>query len=134
MIREVRDLLPVIADKHFDPLFDGFGWLGSEHATANRIRPMRKSHAKPKWQRQLSRQKVSPSRLSHVRDTDARKLDGRHRNNGLCGSHGDRHVGKGNRSASPQGRTGRGNATPADLTEKVSAGASEAPAIPDLAA
>jgi hypothetical protein len=134
MIREVRNLLPIIADKHFDPLFDGFGSLGSEHATDNWLRAVRKSHAKPKWQRQLSHQRVSPSRLSNVRDTDARKLDGRHRNNGLCGSSGDRHVGEGNRSASPQGRTGRGNATPADLTEKVSAGASEAPAIPDLAA
>ncbi len=133
MIRKVRDLLPVIEDKHFDPLFDGFGSLGSEQATDNWLR-VRKSHAKPKWQRQLSHQRVSPSRLSHVRDTDARKLDGRHRNNGLRGSSGDRHVGEGNRSASPHGRTGRGNATPADLTEKVSAGASEAPAIPDLAA
>lgn len=133
MIRKVRDLLPVIEDKHFDPLFDGFGSLGSEQATDNWLR-VRKSHAKPKWQRQLSHQRVSPSRLSNVRDTDARKLDGRHRNNGLCGPPGDRHVGEGNRSASPHGRTGRGNATPADLTEKVSAGASEAPAIPDLAA
>jgi hypothetical protein len=130
MIREVRDLLPVIADKHFDPLFDGFGSLGSKHTTGNR----RKSHAKPKWQRQSSRQRVGPSWLSNVRDTDARELDRRHRNNGRCRSSGERHVGEGNRSASPHGRTGGGNATPADLTEKVSAGASEAPAIPDLPA
>ncbi len=45
---------------------------------------------------------------------------------------GGRRVGEGNRSASPRGRPGKDNATSADLTEKVSAGRPERPAIPDL--
>jgi len=45
--------------------------------------------------------------------------------------HGGRWVGEGNAMDSPQGRTGRGDATPSIASEKVSAGASEAPAIPD---
>jgi len=44
---------------------------------------------------------------------------------------GGRRFGEGNMSASPHGRPGKDNATSADVTEKVSAGASEAPAIPD---
>jgi hypothetical protein len=52
--------------------------------------------------------------------------------NGLWRAFDGRRVGEGNVMDSPQGRTNRGDATPFITTEKVSAGASEAPAIPDL--
>ena len=134
MIREVRDLLPIIADKQFDPLFDGFGSLGSEHATDNWLRAARKNRAKPKWQRQLSHQRVSPSRSITCSIPKHENSPAAAGSKGLNPRDGGRCVGEGNRSASPHGRPSKDNATSADLTEKVSAGASEAPAIPDLAA
>jgi hypothetical protein len=132
MIREVRDLLPVIADKHFDPLFDGFGSLGSEHATDNRLRAVRKSHAKPKWQRQLSRQRVSPSDVQTCAKPTHENSTAAGRSNGLSVEAAAvvsvKATGRQVPMAEPEGMMPH----PADLTEKVSAVASEAPAIPDL--
>jgi hypothetical protein len=75
---------------------------------------------------------VSPSRIFGVRNTDARKLDGRRRDERTMPRDGGRRIGEGNASASPDGRPGKDNATSAEATEKVSAGRPERPAILDL--
>jgi len=74
---------------------------------------------------------VSPSRKIDVRKTDARKLDGRRRINGLkdrpAAVVSVKATGRQVPKAEPEGMMPH----PADLTEKVSAGVSEAPAIPE---
>jgi hypothetical protein len=80
---------------------------------------------------------VSPSRTFGVRNTDARKLDGRRRDERTMQCDGGRRVGEGNGVTSPHGRPGKDNATSVTPTEKVSAAPmcdahGRGAAIPDL--
>jgi hypothetical protein len=58
--REVLDLMPVIEDQHFDPLFDGDGTTGidAEWFLFTRQKKFGLRHQKAKWQRQLMHHKV----------------------------------------------------------------------------